>query len=83
MEREREGGVYVTLQSQKQTDEGGEAVSSKSCDVIFFFSLSHCNSVNMSAYRPLAISPLSSANISESLSSPLLFPTMTEDVPVF
>ena len=36
-EGERGGGVYVTLQSQKQTDEGGEPVSSKSCDVLFFF----------------------------------------------
>lgn len=39
VERERGGGAYVTLQSQKQTDEGGEPVYSKSCDVLFSLSL--------------------------------------------
>lgn len=35
---EREGGVYVTLQSEKQTGEEGEPVSLKSFAVLFFFS---------------------------------------------
>lgn len=47
----------MTLQSQKQTDEGGEPVSSKSCDVLFL-SLSHCNSVNMSGLLLDLTSPL-------------------------
>lgn len=41
MKREGGGwGLYVTLQSQKQTDEGGECVSSQSCDGLFLY-ISH------------------------------------------
>lgn len=81
VERESEGSIYATLKSEKQTDDGGEPVSSKSCSVLFFPLI-----VTQLTCQPtghLLLSSFSSSHIFESLSSSLLFPSVMEDVPVF